>query len=103
MQYFRSWLLEERESTEDNIVRNLDLIPDPALLQELISFNLEGNFDRVMSCIGFVLGLEELYNVSKRRADYEINHSEFDKEFDKLFVNNKNLFYAGHTKTASLI
>lgn len=102
LQYLRSWLLEEREITDDNITRNLDLIPDPALLQELIAFNLEGNFDRVMSCIGFVLGLEELYNVSKRRADYETNISEMDQEFNKLFTNNKNLFYAGYTQTKTI-
>jgi hypothetical protein len=99
LQYLRSWLLEEREKTDNYIVRNLDLIPDPALLQELIGFTLEGNFDRVMSCIGFVLALEELYNIDKRKADYSDKTSELEKEFNRIFVNNKNLFNERFSKT----
>jgi hypothetical protein len=102
LQYLRMWLLEDRESTEDNVTRNLDLIPDPGLLQELMNFTLEGNFDRVMSCVGFVLGLEELYNTSKRRQDYESSISEMDKEFEKVFTNNKKIFNVGFTKTETL-
>ena len=63
IQYLRDWLLEERGADDDGkIVRNLDRIPDKALLQELIAFNMEGNFDRVMGFAGCIIGLEETHN-----------------------------------------
>jgi len=66
-------LLEERgKNTDENlsqkegrIIRNLDRIWDKALLQELISFNLEGNFDRVMAFMGCVFAVNEMFNQYK--------------------------------------
>lgn len=60
--YLRDWLLEERQNSNGEIIRNLDLIVDKALLQELIAFNLTGNFDRVMGLAGCIIGMEEKYN-----------------------------------------
>lgn len=62
LHYLRDWLMEERENRNGKIIRNLDLIRDRALLEELIAFDLEGNYDRVMGMIGCVVGLEETYN-----------------------------------------
>lgn len=89
LQYVRSWLLEER----GNNLRNLDLIPDKFLLQQLISFTLEGNFDAVMGFVGCIIGLEEMYISSKRKIENEIYLSDLDKEFNKLLANNKYIFH----------
>jgi hypothetical protein len=94
LQYVRSWLLQERQ----NGVRNIDVIPDKFLLQQLISFNLDGNFDAVMGLIGCVIGLEEIYISSKRRAESETFTSALDQEINKLFTNNQRLFYTKNEK-----
>ncbi len=99
LQYLRMWLLEER----DENTRNLDLIIDPALLQELISFTMEGNFDRVMSLVGCIVGLEETRNLSKRKYLAEAETSQIYKDFDRLIVNNPNRFNAKLPKTTSIL
>jgi hypothetical protein len=40
------------------------------LLQELIAFNLDGNFDRVMSLVGCVVGLNEMFNQYKKVIEH---------------------------------
>lgn len=68
--YVRDWLVEERGiGQKGEIIRNLDLIPDKALLQELIAFNYTGNFDRVMAFMGCMFGLEESHNRYIRHVD----------------------------------
>jgi hypothetical protein len=91
LQYVRNWLLETREVTETKVTRNLDLLPDPFLIQQLIHFNMEGNFDAVMGFIGCVVGLEEIYNKQRTPEQME-RYSEMDREFLKTIVNNKKLF-----------
>jgi hypothetical protein len=64
------WLLDELPSTvtRDNDgnevkiggVRNLDVLEDQALLEELIAYNRDGNFDVVMSLAGAILQLNEM-------------------------------------------
>lgn len=92
VQYLRSWLLEVVSETDDKIIRNVDLIEDPALLQELMVFDMKRNTDRVMALVGCVIGLEELHN----RARFKNTEVEdmLEKEFEKFIVNNKNLFNA---------
>ena len=82
--YVRSWLLSQRGEG----LYNLDLIPDKALIQELISFNMDGSFDRVMALVGCVIGLEEMSNVTARR----IRQNPLDEEILRLLVNNPNIF-----------
>lgn len=91
LQYARTWLLQERESGTNITKRNLDLIPDPYLLQQLISFNLDGNFDAVMGFIGCIIGLEELHAKSRSKEEQE-QYSSLDQEFVKVFSINKHLF-----------
>jgi hypothetical protein len=88
--YIRDWLLEERGANDNGkIVRNLDLIPDRSLVQEMIAFNYEGNFDRVMAFMGCVIGLEETHN------KYIDEQSRTDKGLDIGFItDNKRLFGA---------
>jgi hypothetical protein len=58
--YIKQWLLKERDVDENgNKILNLDTICDPGLLEELISFNRKGNFDRVMAFMMVMFQLEE--------------------------------------------
>ncbi|MGL5076893.1 MAG: hypothetical protein ACRDBG_13860, partial [Waterburya sp.] len=99
LQYLRSFLLEERSDS----LRNLDLIPDKALLQELISYNNQGNFDRVMGLCGAIIGLEEMHNLQNRRAFHDNLHTPTRKQFLSTIVNNKQLFNAQITQTTSFL
>lgn len=77
------------------------MLPDIGLLQELISYNLDGNFDRVSSLIGCVLGLEEISNLSRRKANNQKELSEFEKDFDRIFINNTRLFNVQLSQTTT--
>lgn len=85
IQYLRNFLLEKHD--EDHL--NLDLIPDPGLLQELIAFSMRGNFDRVMGLVGCIVGLQEIHNLSTKRANAEQSTKQLFNQFDKI---NKKLF-----------
>jgi hypothetical protein len=55
-----NWLISKRGKDEDDrFVYNMDLIPSVPLLQELISYNREGNFDSVMSLMMLLMLVEE--------------------------------------------
>lgn len=102
LQYVRQWLLEERENDSGYIVRNLDLIPDRYLLQQMITFTMDGNFDAVMGFVGCIIGLQETHNWSRRRADKEEELTELDKEWQRLIINNKRLFNEKISQTTTL-
>lgn len=58
--YIKKWLLEERDFDENgDVIYNLDLINDPALLEELMLYNRKGNFDRVMALMMVMFQIEE--------------------------------------------
>ncbi len=84
-------MLQERETNNEITKRNLDLIVDTFLLQQLIAFTLEGNFDSVMGLIGCIIGLEEIHNTSRNQAQ-TTQYNELDKQFIQAVVNNKRLF-----------
>lgn len=90
LQYLRTFLLEERDPSTQ--LRNLDMIKDPGLLSELISFSLQGNFDRVMGLVGAIIGLEEIHNLNKNRALKEESLSSLQQELKNFITNNKALF-----------
>ena len=115
LQYVRTWLLEERgrdvvkkqvvvydkygrkriiETSETNAheedvktVRNLDRIVDRRLLQELIGYNLDGNFDAVHGLVGCILAMEESIN----KKTIEMFSNETSDEL-KFISHNKRLF-----------
>lgn len=58
--YIKRWLLEERDFDENgDVIYNLDMINDPALLEELMLYNRKGNFDRVMALMMVMFQIEE--------------------------------------------
>lgn len=88
----RDWLLEEIKVTDDKVLRRLDLIPSRRLLKELVSFDLEGNFDGVMGFIGCIIGLRERENNLKKTI-------EDSQELDPLrFFNKNKKIYAHRTQ-----
>lgn len=55
-----NWLWTERGKNEDGeLIYNMDLIPSLGLIEELIAYNREGNFDRVMAFFQLMLVIEE--------------------------------------------
>jgi hypothetical protein len=90
IQYLRNWVLEERSLDGEGTLRNLDLILDIGLLQELLAFTMDGNFDRVMGLAGCVIGLEETFNINKRRDEAAMSQTHV--EFNNFIVNNTKLF-----------
>jgi hypothetical protein len=91
--YIRDWLLEERGANEEGrILRNLDLIPDRGLVQEMIRFNYEGNFDRIMAFMGTIIGLEETHNryIEEKSKPDQIDSLDFLTNNQRLFGRHKS-------------
>lgn len=66
--YLKRWLLTIRgKDREGNEIRNMDMIPSKALYEELIMYNRDGNFDRVLALMGGVLQIQELFNEFKEQ------------------------------------
>lgn len=72
--YIKDWLLQVRDYDEHgNAILNLETIYSKGLLEELISFNMRDNFDRIMAfmmCMFSVQeeGLQEEYEHGKENA-----------------------------------
>lgn len=84
LQYVRTWLLTDKEDGK----LNLDFINDKLILQQLLLFDLKGNFDAVMALVGCVIGLEELHN-KKKTADVA---TATVSDFYNVITKNKKLF-----------
>lgn len=89
--YVRDWLLEERSTEDGKVIRNLDKLWDKFLIQQLIAFNLDGNFDAVMAFMGCVIGLNETYNQYENTITRNTKSS-VDTEIEKFLGNNKTVF-----------
>lgn len=61
--YLRDWLLEPRSKDAfGNAKLNLHYIYDPALLRELLKWNLKGNFDRVSALLVGMYDMKECFD-----------------------------------------
>lgn len=64
-----NWMWTERGTNEDGEkIYNMDLIPSIGLVEELMGYNREGNFDRVMAFFQLMLVVEEY-------KEEEVQHS----------------------------
>jgi len=62
--YLRDWLLEKKGEKDDGeSTKNLDTIYSVPLLQELISYNKKGNFDRVIALMLCMFHSQDNYKV----------------------------------------
>ena len=84
------WLWTERGSREDNSkVYNMDLIPSVPLIEELIAYHREGNFDRVMAMMQLMFMIEETYEREVFVEKPQNNAAKFlIDQLDKMFVKN---------------
>lgn len=90
--YLNDWLLEERSLTSDDsgktiVVLNLNKIYDVGLLDELIKFNDDGNFDRIsaLRLLPYMIKEKsevEIAKTSKKRKEY------WDRTFHGGVTNN---------------
>jgi hypothetical protein len=70
--YLRDWLKTQRGRTMNGEYKlNMHLIYDPALLEELIKYNRDGNFDRAMALMVGMYFLKEIEY--KQRAVKPVN------------------------------
>lgn len=92
--YIKQWLLTIRDYDEVGTpIYNLDTLNDPALIEELILYNRDGNFDRVMA---FMLVLIQLQEDEDKEYGKEENPIKEDllnllnQQFDNLneFISN---------------
>jgi hypothetical protein len=87
--------LEDLNKVENRvIIRNLDKLVDEKLILELISFNLDGNFDAVMSMAACVIALEESHNKYVKVQQTIDDNKEFS-----FLTHNKSLFKNPHKQT----
>ena len=80
--YIKDWLLTPRGIDEDgNIKLNLHYIYDVALLEELIKYNKDGNFDRVMALMIGMYHMKELEGtVPSEHQDTRANDEFWNRE-----------------------
>jgi len=79
--YLRDWLLTpvaNLENGEKKLI--LHTILDPALLEEFLRFNKEGNFDRVMALMIGMYHRKEVYNKKVQQIKQQ-KHEEFFNRF----------------------
>lgn len=56
----KKWLLKERDADENGrILTNIDFICDPGFIEELIIWNMKGNFDRISAWFMLMIQQEE--------------------------------------------
>jgi hypothetical protein len=86
--YSRDWLETSRGKGEDDSpTLNVHKIYDLALLDELIKFNHEGNFDRVMALFVGMFHMKEMYHSEVQDSnDLRVN----DEFFDRLYMGKIN-------------
>jgi len=62
--YLRKWLYEERDADKDGkVIMNLHTIKSIPLLKELIAYDREGNFDRVIAFMLCILQSQEMHKI----------------------------------------
>ena len=81
------WLWSERGKREDgSVIYNMDLIPAPGLIEELIQYHRNGNFDRVMALMQLMFCIEETYEQPVDKEPYK------NKNISYLVDNIDNMF-----------
>lgn len=76
----KTWLIEEYAEGKKNLTK----IFSEALLEELIAYNPEGNFDRVMAFMMVMIYKEELYNTVVKEKKEKVRSKLFE---EPLFIN----------------
>jgi hypothetical protein len=89
--YLRDWLLCRRGVDPSGKIKlNLNMIYSVPLLEELIKFEYDGNFDRVSACIIAMYYQKQIESKSIDRPQYVYNTDPFFTKFDSLGNFNSN-------------
>jgi hypothetical protein len=81
------WLWTERGTNENGSkIYNMDLLPSPGLIEELISYHRDGNFDRVMGFMQLMFSVEEEF-------DREIKKEPYKNDVAMFLTNNLNSLF----------
>ena len=68
------------------MIYNMDLIPSPGLIEEMIQYHRQGNFDRVMGFMQLMFSVEENYEQSVDKEPYvNPNIKYLVDNMDKMF------------------
>jgi hypothetical protein len=126
-EYLLEWLLARRPTKEiinedgriirEEGLRNLDVLEDRAILEELINYNRDDNFDVVMALMGAVIQLQERYvDTIESLSSLEDVSDFWDETFTNLYgseqdrydirkkkFNNRNLRHEGQSGTTPFI
>lgn len=90
--YLKQWLLEERETLEGEKILNLHTILSVGLLKELIAYDREGNYDRVIAFMLCILQQKEQHKIHVQ--DIQEQWVDIDPFFKKeLFKKNYKSLY----------
>jgi hypothetical protein len=66
------WLWTERGTNENGSkIYNMDLLPSPGFIEELISYHRDGNFDRVMGFMQLMFSVEEEFGREIKKEPYK--------------------------------
>ena len=95
----KEWLNEEYAPGKKNLTR---ILSEP-LLEELISYNDTGNFDRVMALMQVMIYREQLYNLVVKKKEKEnkqkmlfdgpiFAQSWFNDDTPRVFSNDDNVY-----------
>lgn len=94
--YFRDWLYTEREDRDGKKILNLHTIKSIALLKELIAYDVEGNYDRVIAVMLAYLQTKELHKIqadSMRDSSKNFANDPFLKRmWDRKEMGSQNKF-----------
>lgn len=91
--FLKDWLLEEREDLEGKKILNLHTILSVPLLKELINYDDEGNFDRVIAFMLCVLQEKENYEIQIKDS-MNVDSYGSDPFFKrKLFKKHTNSYF----------
>ena len=89
--YLKDWLYTERKDVEGRQCFNFHTIKSIALLKELISYDMEGNFDRVVALMLAILQSKELHKIHVENMTNSNNTFGNDPYLTKLW--NKKVMY----------
>lgn len=94
--YLKQWLYTERDDIDGNKILNLHTIKSIGLLKELIAYDVEGNYDRVIAFMLCILQTHELHKIHVETMSSSTNAYGNDKFLQKLLLkrelNKENRF-----------
>lgn len=84
--YVKDWLYTERDDIDGKKILNLHTIKSIALLKELIAYDMEGNYDRVVAFMLCILQTKELHRIHVDNMKNSSTNFSQDNFLKKLWI-----------------